>query len=1074
MPFPHRPSDETSIIERSKLESIKIGDVERKRRKVQRVKPMDFVSLHHHSTYSFLDGYGHPADHVDRAVELGMNGLALTEHGNVSSHAKLEMASLEAGIKPIFGCELYAGIGKPTRKKNHLTVWAEDEDGYKNLLRLVTWAWQDGFYSEPTVEGDSFTKFSEGLVVGSGCLGGLLATSIVGGKHISPDEGSIGRGRKVAARFQELLGDRYYLEVQAFPQLESTCRVNQALYRIGIELKIPLLATADVHYCYPNQAEMQVVLHATRPGSKRTFEEQERAWGYDISLAHPESDREVLDRLESTGLSRKVALQALRNTQEVKERCTVTLPKAPPLRYPSKVPSGKLFRRWLRDGWEYRKIDRHPNAKEYAKRLKYEVGIIEQKEFIDYFLFVSDMVRWSKDHGVAVGPARGSAAASLVCYLLRITEVDPLNPQFGTDLIFERFIDLTRVDLPDIDLDFDDERRHEVTAYLVRKYGQDRVGHLGTFTTYKAKLALDDVARVHDVPRWEVEKVKELLIVRSSGDLRASATIEDTIEMFPSAATVTKQYPGLMQSIKLEGMVKGMGRHAAGAVVASQPLTDVCAVYGDKLAVDKYDAEYLNLLKIDNLGLNTMGMLAEGIEILDMSLEDLYNISLDDDETIRGFQEGDVTGIFQFDGRAMRLVNNDLRPDSFYEVCLVNALARPGPLHNGATMDYVDIKHGRKKPDFRHPLYDKITASTQYQVVYQEQILRIVREIGNFDWTHAAYIRKIISRKIGDQEFNRQWRRFWKGAKANGLDEATAKKIWGMCITAGSYAFNIAHAVSYGMIGWWCMWMKRHHPLVFYTVALRRLPSSKSLELMRDAVKHGIRILPPDPGRSQDTWSSVGKHTIRAGFRQIPGLGEVMAGKIWEWRKANGRRGERRTEWDDLIEIKGVGPKTIQKIVSWCSEEDPLGVNVLDKQMAKVIRQLEGGQLKTKEGMKIPPPTHRAVDIPTDRGGDVHVVWMGVITARNLRDLFEVNFRRTGEPLDPKKVRDPENREWVVMYGFDGDETLTLRIDRYRYKAFKEAVWNLKLGKDLVLVTGVKRGNTPMRLVNIDKMWVFE
>jgi DNA polymerase-3 subunit alpha len=1068
MPYPETPEqEETSILERSKLESIKIGSDEKRRKVRKAAKRMDFVSLHHHSTYSFLDGYGHPSEHVDRAVELGMSAMALTEHGNTSSHVKLEAAAKEAGIKPIFGCELYAGIKKPSRKKNHLTVWAEDEDGYKNLLRMVSQAWGPDFYSEPTVEGWNFRDHQRGLVVASGCLGSLLATSIVGGKHISEKDASFKRGLEVAQRFRELLDDRYYLEVQAFPQLDATCLVNPALERIGQKLGIPLVATADVHYPLPEHAEMQTILHAVRPGSKRSFEEQAKAWGYDVSLAIPQSDRGILERLGKTGLSRKAALQAVRNTREISDRCTVELPKAPPLKYPSRVPSRKLFRRWLRDGWHFRNIDRRPNVKAYARRLEYEVSIIEQKDFVDYFLFVSDMVRWSKDHGVAVGPARGSAAASLVCYLLRITEVDPLNPMYGTDLIFERFIDLTRVDLPDIDLDFDDERRNEVTTYLVRKYGQERVGHLGTFTTYKAKLALDDVSRVYKIPRWETERLKELLIVRSSGDLRASATIEDTVDMFPAAKMVIEEHPDLLQSTKLEGMVKGMGKHAAGAVVASEPLTEVSAVYGDKLAVDKYDAEYLNLLKIDNLGLNTIGMLAQGIEMLHMSLQDLYDLPLEDDETIKGFQEGDVTGIFQFDGRAMRLVNNDLKPDTFYEVCLVNALARPGPLHNGATMDYVDIKHGRKKPDFRHPLFDKITASTQYQVVYQEQILRIVREIGNFDWTHAAYIRKIISRKIGDQEFNRQWKRFYAGAKANGMDQATAKKIWGMCITAGSYAFNVAHAVSYGLIGWWCMWMKRHHPHIFYTVALQRLPESKSLEIMRDAVKHGIRILPPDPALSGITWTPYGKHSIRAGFKQVPTLGLKTADAIIEWR-SNGRP-KKRLRWDDLIEVKGIGPKTIQTIVSFCSAEDPLGVNVLDRQMEKVVMQLERGKLGD-----IPVPTHRAAEIPTDRGEDVRVRWMGVVTARNLRDLFEVNFRRTGEPLNPSKVDQPDKREWVVMYGFDGDETLTLRIDRFRYKRFKEAVWNLKLGRDLVLVEGVKRGNTPMRLVNIEKLWVFE
>jgi DNA polymerase-3 subunit alpha len=1026
---------------------------------------MKYVSLHHHSTYSFLDGYGHPKEHVARAAELGMSALALTEHGNISSHPKLEQAAREAGIKPIFGCELYTG-SQPSQRKNHLSAWAMDRNGYQNLIRMVTWAWQEGFYYEPTVDGECFRSFQEGLIVGSGCTGGLLATSLIGGKNIPKSEASYNRGKRVAERFRSLLGDRYYLEVQAFPELESTRAINAHLEELAKSLNIQLVATGDVHYCRREDYDMQVILHATRPGSNRTFEQEANSWGYDVPMCHPESDAYVLERLLGTGLSKKAALQAIANTAEIAERCTVELPKAAPLKYPGSDSASVLVRRWLKAGWDFRRIDDKPNADEYAERLKYELGLIEEKDFVDYFLFVSDLVRWSKDNGIAVGPARGSAAASLVCYLLRITEVDPL---IFPDLVFERFIDVTRIDLPDIDLDFDDGRRHEVFEYLARKYGADHVGQLGTFTTYKAKLALDDVARVYRIPKWDVDKVKELLIVRSSGDLRASATIEDTVAMFPPAAEIVKEHPKLLQSTRLEGMVKGMGKHAAGAIVASGPLTDVCAVYGDKLAVDKYDAEYLNLLKMDLLGLSTMGMLSEAVGMLGMTINDLYSVPLDDKETLRGFRENDVVGVFQFDGRAMRTVNGNLVPDSFYEVCVVNALARPGPLHNRATTFYVDTKLGVMEPDRYHPLFDRIVANTQYQVVYQEQILRIVREIGNFDWTAHARIRKIISRKIGDQAFNREKARFLKGAKENGVPQDTAEKIWGMCITAGSYAFNAAHSVSYGMIAWWCMWLKRHHPLIFYIAALKHLPKIKQQEVLRDAVKHGIKVLAPDPARSGVTWKSEGKHTIIAGFSQIPGIGLKMGEAIVQW------RGDRdHVEWEDIIGVNGIGPKTIMNILSWVGQEDPLGVHVLDKQLKRIVSEIQVGKHKTYDGSRVPVPTHTAADIPTLRGPDIQLVWIGVCTARNLRDLFEVNFSRTGVPLDPASVKRPDLREWVLLYGYDGFDTVTLRIDRYRYPRFKNAVWNIKLGKDLVLVRGVKRGDLPQKMVYVSDMWVFE
>lgn len=1027
---------------------------------------MRFVSLHHHSTYSFLDGFGHPEQHVKRAAELGMSALALTEHGNVSSHVKLEQAAIEAGIKPIYGCELYTGPNEPVRRKNHLSVWAQDQRGYQDLLSMLTWAWSKdgGFYYEPTVTGPIFKDHSQRLIVGSGCTGSLLATSLIGGKNVDPAEASFDRGLSVAAQFRDLLGDRYYLEVQQFPELEATRSINPFLEEISRKLKIPLVATADVHYCLPEDNEMQKILHAVRPGSRKTVEDQAREWSYDVLLCHPTSDEELLKRLVATGLSVRAANEAVASTEEIAGRCDLTLPRAASLRYPSSQPSEELWRTWLRSGWQYRKIDERPNSEEYAARLKREVAMIESKEFIDYFLIVSDMARWAKDHGIFVGPARGSAAASLVCYLLRITEIDPM---LFPDLVFERFIDVTRTDLPDIDLDFDDNRREEVFKYLRKKYGDRQVNTLGTFSTFKAKMALGDIGRVYKVPYEEVEKVKELLIGRSSGDLRASATIEDTVKMFPVAAKVFEDFPDLEKSYRIEGMVKGMGKHAAGAIVASEPLTNVCAIYGDKISMDKHDAEYLNMLKIDTLGLSTCGLLSEAIALLGMSFDDLYTLPLDDEATIQGFKDDDVVGIFQFDGRAMRIVNHNLKPDDFYEICAVNSLARPGPLHSNATADYIDVKHGSKEREMHDPMFDQITAHTYGQVVYQEQILRIVRELGNFDWTAATYIRKVMSKKTGEQAFNREWKRFRDGTRANGIADATAKRIWNMCITAGNYAFNAAHAVSYGTIAYWSMWLKVHHPLEFYVSALRRLPTVKQIDLLRDAKRHGIKILPPDP-MSGLGWELGEGKTIKAGLVQIPGIGEKMAEQMISWREG------RTVDWADYLAIRGIGPKKMQMMQEFAYQDDPLGIDLLDRKLAHVVQQIEKGELKTRDGSNLPRPTHTASEVPSGRGRDTQVVWIGTIAGRNLRELFEYYFSRNGKELDPKTVRDPEKREWVLMQGVDSDDAVTVTIDRWRYPKFKEAVFNIKLNRDLVLVRGVKKGSDPKKEIYVSEMWVLE
>lgn len=1053
---------------------------------------MKYVSLHHHSTFSFLDGFALPESHVARAAELGMTALALTEHGNVSSHVELEQAATEKGIKPIFGCELYTGgVGEnATQRKNHLTILAETSEGYRNLLRLVSKGWAEGFYYEPTVSGEMLGQHQEGLVVLSGCTGSLLATSLVGGKNVAPEDASLDRARDVARRFKRHLGNSFYLEVQAFPGLEVSHVINQAYARLSNELKIPLIASGDVHYTQPSESDMQMLLHNVRGGNKKTLEQQAQEWGQGIKLAPPNSDQDMLEKLIATGLTRKQAQEAISNTTEVAERCNVTLPKLDRLRYP--MPEGFsdpliLWRKWIEEGWYYRKINKlAPEVRnEYRARLKFEMEVIEGKDFIDYFLVVSDIVKFAKDSGIPVGPARGSAAASLVCFLLRITEVDPV---IYPNLVFERFIDVTRKDLPDIDLDFDDERRSEIRDYAIYKYGKDQVGNIGSFTKYKAKNSLDDVARAERIPGYEVDKVKELLIERSSGDLRASATIEDTVEYFPQARAVIEKYPNLRKSMLLEGNYRGLGVHAAGLVVANGPLTDVCAVYArevpkgsgnwmDVISANKYDAEYLNVLKIDILGLSTMGLIRVALEMLDMTLEELYGIPLDDEETIKGFQENDVVGIFQFDGRAMRSVNAELQPDNFAEICDVCALARPGPLHNNASAEYIDVKRGRKEARRYHPLLDDITRHTNYQIVYQEQILRICMEVGDFDWTHAAYIRKIISRKIGEQEFARQFDRFWEGAAKKGIDKPTAEAIWGACITAGSYAFNNAHTVSYGMLAFWTMWLKRHHPQEFFTAALIKMGDKKQLELLRDAVKHDLKILPPDPGLSGITWKKEGVacDSIRAGFSQIPGIGMKTAKVIVEW-QANKDTFDI-GGWYDLNSIKGIGKKTIETIIEFVAADDPFAIFLLDRQIAAIKDAIRTKTVYRQDRwghrQPLPMPTHTGEQVPYSRGADTEVIWLGQISHRNLRDLFEVNFSRTGVPLDPETVKDPDKVEWVIMRGGDGTEVLSFTIDRWKYPRFREAIWNIKLDHDMVLIRGVKRGFQARRAVYVTDMFVI-
>ena len=1045
-------------------------------------KPQRFVSLHHHTTFSYLDGFQLPEAHVEKIAMLNMNALAVTEHGNMASHVKLEVAAEKHGVKPIYGVELYCGEIDPERRgqiKNHLTILAQNADGYKNLLQLVSRTYSEGFYYEPTANGQMLRDHSRGLVVLSGCQGSLLFTSLVGGKNVAPEDASYARAKSVARRFRDAFPGSYYIEVQAFPELEQTCEANPLLAQIARELKIPLVATMDVHYTDVSERRMQQILHNVRGGNRQTLEEQARSWGYKAALAPPASDAAIYRRLRATGLSHADSVQAILNTEAIAQQCNVTLPKLPTIRFP--IPEGMTKQEYwhaqLKEGWEFRGFNRLTGREARAARrqLNKELRIIEEKDFVDYFLVVSDSVKWAKDQGIGVGPARGSAAASLVCYLLRITEV---NPMMFPNLVFERFIDITRMDLPDIDLDFDSEERGRVRDYLVSKYGAECVNNIGTYSTYKAKMALDDVARVFHVPKAEVSVVKELLIERSSGDLRASATIEDTVEYFDNAKKVVDEHPELRAAMELEGNVKGFGIHAAGLVVSNGPITDVTSVLqrvvnGEArtvVAMDKYDAERQGLLKLDFLGLSTVTMLIDACREVGMSLTDLYSISLEVPDVIEGFRRNDVVGVFQFDGRATRSINGAVKPDNFMEVCDVNALSRPGPLHNGASNDYIDIKRGLKKPEAMHPLLEDITAPTKYQVIYQEQILRIVREIGNFSWTHAAYIRKIISRKIGDAEFNRQWASFWEGCQKNGLNEQEANAIWGLCITAGSYAFNYAHCVSYGMLAWWCMWFKIHHPAAFYKASLSKMPDRPIADgvkfgthrgLMQDAIRHGVEVKPPHARRSGRSWEVRG-NKIQAGFSQIPGIGDKMADVIMADRESGGEY----RSWADLIRVKGIGPKTIERIVEFCEDEDPFGLTRTQRAISTTKAELSR--------LGLPTPTHTADEIPYEKGQDEIVVWLGTIIHRNLRDLFEINRAKTGTELDESEVKDPHLHEFVIMAGYDGGELVSIRINRWKYPHYKGAIWNLKLGEDLVLVQGSKPGWRHAREIQVDRMWVID
>lgn len=1033
---------------------------------------MKYVSIHGHSTFSFQDGFGTVEEHVARVADLGMTALALTEHGNVSSHAQLEKAAAKYGIKPIYGVEAYCAPPKQ-QSKFHQTILAMDQGGYQNLNRLVTDSWDpENHYYKPTVSSEALEKYNEGLIVTSGCASSVLSCTLLGGKSFGPErleytDDDFQACLDIIDWYKDVFGDRYYIEVQGIRGLPRTAALNKAFEEMSRITGVPLVATSDVHYPFPDDNEMQVILHSA--GRGKTAEQSVAGWDYDIKLTYPESDWEIFETMLETGLSKKAAKQACRNAAKIAERCTVTLPKNEPIKFPAQDYGygtvEELVWDKLKEGIEFRKhktrnqrlID---NEEEYWERAKYEMERIVPRGFCDYFMMLADAVVFAKDNKIAVGPARGSAAASLVCYLLRITEVDPL--QFPT-MMFERFIDPKRLDLPDVDLDFDDRRRGEVIEHLRQRWGADHVGNIGNFVKYRGKNSINDIATVFSIPKWAADTVNDLILDRSGGDSRAADSLEDTFETFPKAKEMLDKFPKLKYATRLEGNTKGLGIHAAGIVISNTPITDTCATYaktkanGDAAEVipyDKKDAEYLGMLKADFLGLSTMGIIGRALDLIGMDLEELYRVPLDDPNTLAAFHTADVFGIFQFEGRATRLVCRDVMPENFMELADINALSRPGPLFSGMTAQYIDIKHGRKEAESLHPIVDQYTAHSKGQIVYQEQVLGIIRDLGGFPVQRVGDIRKIISQKLGEASFNEMFEEFERGAKElHGVESELAARIWKFMVTSATYSFNIAHSVSYAMLAFWSMWLKVNYSKEFYAAALPRLGGKdnhdKKVKLIRDANKRGVPVLPPDLVESEVGWSVV-DNGVRAGWLEIPGVGPVTANAINDL--CDERDGF--NDWSELGDVKGIGPKTIEKIKDFCESPDPFGLGAAGRTLDVYRSAFRAGESPAG----LPVPTHTSEEMLDLY--DEWIVWMGFAKKREYKDLIEDERARSGDSVAEirARVKDPDLAKSCVLHGYDdGNEDVYLRFSRWKYPEFAEALEDINLDTDMLIIGGIKK-----------------
>ncbi|BCG58479.1 DNA polymerase III subunit alpha [Paenibacillus sp. URB8-2] len=848
-----------------------------------------FVHLHVHSEYSLLDGAARIADLVRRAGEHGMKSLALTDHGVMYGAIPFYKACKERGIKPIIGCETYLTAGsrreRGSRKDQpiyHLILLAKNEEGYRNLMRLVSIGHLEGHHYKPRIDLEALAAHAEGLICLSACLGGEVPQHLLHGRD--------GEAKKAALRYKEIFGGDFYLELQDHGMSEQK-RVNPKLIALAEETGIPLVATNDVHYLSREDSEVQDVLICI--GTGKTVDDEER-----LKIG---TDQLYLKSGEEMAALFPHVPQAIINTADIAEQCNLELefgkhilPAYSPL--PEGLDSAAYLRRLCEAGLEERYKDTprwesEEGRKLAEERLSYELGVIETMGFSDYFLIVWDFIAFCHKQGIATGPGRGSSAGSLTAYCLRITDVDPLK----YNLLFERFLNPERITMPDIDIDFSDERRDEVISYVAGKYGEEHVAQIITFGTLAARAAVRDVGRALNLPYGEVDKAAKLI----PGTLGIS--ISRALESSPDLKALYQDSPKtrdlLDMAMKVEGMPRHASTHAAGVVISRGPLTDAVPLQegNEGTALTQYSMEHLEsvgLLKMDFLGLRTLSIIERCMNWIGQmtgSQPDFRKIPDSDESTYAMLGHGETTGVFQLESAGMRRVLKELKPTVFEDIISVLALYRPGPME--FIPKYIQGKHGLAEVEYPHSDLIPILSDTYGIIVYQEQIMQIASAMAGFSLGEADLLRRAVSKKKRET-LDRERGHFVKGSLKQGYVEADANAVYDMIVRFADYGFPRAHAAAYGVLAFQTAYLKAHFPVPFMASMLTAVMGvhRKVAEYVLECRRMEIGVLPPDVNESGvlftpvDGLSGAGGH-IRFGLAAIKNVGTLAVESILEARK---------------------------------------------------------------------------------------------------------------------------------------------------------------------------------------------
>jgi len=835
-----------------------------------------FVHLHVHSEYSLLDGANQIEKLVDAAAEDGQASLALTDHGNLFGAVEFYTECKKKGVKPILGCEAYLARDSHKRKHHrlenpysHLTLLARNPAGWRNLLELTTIAHLEGHHFRPRIDFGLLQEHAEGLICLSGCMSGPVNRLLAAGK---PEE-----ALTMAGTLQDLFGrDAFYLEVMRNGMQEQE-RLTEGMVRLRDRVQAPLIATNDIHYLRHEDCRAQDAMICLQTGAKRDDPDRWKMSTDTLFFRSQEEMNQVFGDLP----------EALRNTAEVSEKVDLTLEmgkfRLPRFDPPDGRSPEDLFLELCENGFA-RFFPGNPSRA--RERLDYEIRVIREMGFISYFLIVWDLIRYAREKGIPVGPGRGSAAGSIVAYVLEITRIDPLK--YG--LFFERFLNPERISMPDIDIDFCKDGREEMLRYVRRRYGEDRVCQIITFGKMKARAALRDVARILDLPLSEVDKVAKKVPAGPKVTLTEAIKDDPELAEVPRRSELHREWFDL--ALKVEGLARHSSKHAAGVVIADCPLRELVPLSRQDDAIitqwDMKSCEKVGLLKMDFLGLRTLSILNHArIMVQERSGKEieLDALPLDDPAVYELIRDGDTEGIFQLESPGMRRLLTEVKPSCYEDVIAVLALFRPGPLGAGDNKVYARRKHGQEKVVYDHPLLEPALKETYGVLIYQEQIMRVVQVLGGFSLSEADILRKAMSKKkVGLMAPFKK--KFLDGSLHQGVAETTADMIWEKMKKFADYGFNKSHSTGYARVTYQAAWMKVHHLPEFYaaTFTYEAADTDKLRTLIEDARHHGIRVLPPCVNHSLPCFSVSDDTTVRYGLAAVKGIGAGAADTLCELR----------------------------------------------------------------------------------------------------------------------------------------------------------------------------------------------